>query len=91
MPRFFAQGANDRLEYKFDFDTNFLVGGDTIESYTLDEDEGITLDAHSVTDDATTITVWLTGGTAYTHYRVRVHVVTVAGREKERTITMRVQ
>ena len=98
MPRHFGQGTTERLDYKFDFAAaangsgtrDWLPIGDTIESYTIDEDDGITLDDHDVTDDATSITVWLTGGTANQSYNIRCHIVTVAGREAERVISLRV-
>jgi hypothetical protein len=82
------------LDYKFDFasstngngGSDWLQSGETISSHTITEDSGITVDSSSITDTSTSVTVWLSGGTAGTTYRIACLVVTSAGREDEQSI-----
>ena len=87
------------LDYKFDWkastngtgSTDWLATGETIASYTIDEDTGITVDSDSRTDANTSVTVWLSGGTAGVEYSVRCEVVTSASRTDERTMMIKVE
>lgn len=87
------------LDYMVDFapetngricaESDWLQAGETILSHTVTADSGITVDSSSLTDSATSVTVWLSGGTLGVDstqvYSVMVHIVTSAGREDERT------
>lgn len=75
------------LDYSIDW-ADWLVS-DTISTSTWDAEDGITVDDDDST--ATTTTVWLSGGTLGARYLVTNHIVTAAGREDDRTITIRVQ
>lgn len=76
------------LDYKFDFNATspgpWLNDGETITTHTVTVEAGITKD--SDTADSTSVTVWLSGGTAGTDYIVTCHVTTSAGRQAERSI-----
>jgi hypothetical protein len=50
---------------------------------------GITVDTNSHTD--TVATVWLSGGTHGTDYRVECKITTIGGRTAERSILVRVR
>ncbi len=76
------------LDYQWDW-TAWLPDDDTIASATVTADTGLTVD--SSTDTATTVTAWLSGGTAGQSYGVTCHVVTADGREDDRTITILVR
>jgi len=71
------------LDYAFDW-TGWLATGETISSYTVTAQSGITLDSDSATDD--TVTVWLSGGTSGSRYRVSCKITTNAGRIDERSM-----
>jgi len=66
------------LDFKFDWKTNsngrgfadWLDAGETITSITITAAIGIIIDSSSITDTGTTVTVWLSGGTAGVEYTV---------------------
>jgi len=86
-------------DYKFDWkgqtnglgNSDYLVSGETISSYTIIPETGITVDSGSATDTNTSVTVWLSGGTAGVSYDVTCRIVTSAGRTEDRSITIQVQ
>ena len=73
------------LDWKFDW-SRWLAAGETITSHTVTPTAGLTVDSSLVTDDDTSVTAWLSGGTAGTRYTVTCHIVTSAGRADDRTI-----
>ena len=84
------------LDYVFDW-TEWLATGETIavdsetgkKLITITADTGITVD--SSTEDDGKVTVWLSGGTVGTTYRVECLIVTTAGRTDERSLWITVQ
>ena len=76
------------LDYVFDWN-EWLATGETITDHTITADTGITVD--SSTEDDGKVTVWLSGGTAGTTYRVECLIVTTAGRTDERSLWITVQ
>lgn len=76
------------LDYVFDW-TEWLATGETITDHTITADTGITVD--SSTEDDGKVTVWLSGGTVGTTYRVECLIVTTAGRTDERSLWITVQ
>ena len=95
----FIKDPDAVLDYKFDWkaDTNgngtsdWLQSGETLSSHTIDADSGITVDSSALSDTNTSVTVWLSGGTAGTDYAVRCEVVTSASRTDERTMMIAVR
>jgi hypothetical protein len=81
---------NEVLDYKFDWATNVLAVGETISTRTVTVSAGITKDSDSITDTSTTVTVWLSGGTAGQSYTVACKIVTSLNRTDERTINLRI-
>lgn len=87
------------LDYKFDWaaltngngSSDWLASGETIASRTITAATGITVDSSSLTDTNTSVTVWLSGGTAGQEYTVTCKIVTSAARTDERTIMIQVQ
>lgn len=87
------------LDYKFDWasltngngGSNWLATGETISSFTVTASAGLTIQSSSATDTNTSVTVWLTGGTAGTIYTVVCKIVTSQARTDERTMTIVVQ
>jgi hypothetical protein len=77
---------DDRLDYLEDW-TKWLKT-DTIVTSTWSVPSGITKEAESNT--TTTTTIWLSGGTADYTYEIVNHIVTAAGREKDRTIVFHI-
>lgn len=70
------------LDYVIDWET--WLDGDTISTSTWTVQTGLTADSDS--NDTTTTTVWLSGGTLGTKYTATNRIVTAAGRTDERTI-----
>lgn len=95
----FIKDPDAVLDYKFDWKaltngsgtSDWLATAETISSFTIDADTGITVVSSSKTDANTTVTVWLSGGTAGTDYAVRCEIVTSATRTDERTMTIQVR
>ena len=71
------------LDYQWDF-TSWLASGDTVASYVVTADPGITVESDS--NDTTSVTVWLSGGTAGQAYTVSVRATTQQGRTVERSV-----
>lgn len=87
VPIRFTKDPNAVLDYVLNW-SKWLASGDTISSVTATPDTGITVDDTDF--DATTTTLWLSGGTAGSKYNIRVHVVTANGRQDDRTVQITV-
>lgn len=77
------------LDYKFDWqpDANpWLAVGETITTRTVTVPAGLTKNSDTLTDSATSVTAWLSGGTTGVDYSVTCHIVTSQGREDDRTM-----
>ena len=93
----FLKDPDAVLDYKFDWkaltngtgESDWLQTAETISSHTIDADSGITVDSSALSDANTSVTVWLSGGTAGTNYAVRCEIVTSAARTDERTMTIK--
>lgn len=70
-------------------DWSSWLGTDTITTSTWTVGTGLTKGTD--THDATTATVWLSGGTAGIRYKITNHIVTAAGRTDERSFYVMVQ
>lgn len=88
MAQIFVKDPDDELDYKFDW-SNWLATGETISSYTITTETGLTKDSDS--ESSGVVTVWLSGGTAGNDYDVACKITSSAGRVKERTMTFRVK
>lgn len=85
MAQEFYKDPNEVLDYMFDWST--WLDGDTISSATaISAPTGITKNSQSNT--TTTVTIWLSGGTAGNAYDFTSEIVTAAGRTAQRTITV---
>ena len=95
----FIKDPNAVLDFKFDFaaltngsgTSNWLAAGETINTVTVTADTGLTVDSSAITDTSTSVTVWLSGGTANTDYDVLCRIVTSAGRTDDRTMVIKVR
>lgn len=74
------------LDWQFNW-TNWLAAAETISSATVTVESGLTKDSQS--NDTSTVTVWLSGGTLGETYEVTCRVTTNQGRTDERTIGIR--
>ena len=99
MPSIFSKDPNAVLDYKFDWkaltnengDSDWLDSGETISTKTVTVDDGITKDSDALADTNTSVTVWLSGGTAGADYEVSCKIVTSDKRTDERTIKIQVR
>jgi hypothetical protein len=88
MPSAFTKDPDSVLDYEFDW-SSWLASGETISSYVVAADTGITVDSDS--NDTDSVTVWLSSGTAGIKYTVGCKIVTSASRTVERSIKIRVK
>ena len=51
----FYKGPDAVLEYVFDWATSWLGGSETISDYTIDADDGITVDSESESSGVVTV------------------------------------
>ena len=72
------------LDYKIDWSA--WLGIDVLITSAWTVPAGITTD--SDTSDATSTTIWLSGGTIGQSYELTNHITTASGREDDRTITI---
>lgn len=84
MVQQFLKDPDAVLDYQIDWED--WLGEDTISDSEWTVPTGITNDGD--TNTATTATIWLSGGTAGTRYKLINHITTVSGREEDRTITI---
>jgi hypothetical protein len=89
--RTFVKDPNAVLDYVFDWGTDYLAVGETISTRTVTVDTGLTKDSDSITGGSTSVTVWLSGGTAGVSYQVTCRITTSSGRTDDWTITVKVQ
>jgi hypothetical protein len=86
-----------KLDYPFDWraktnghgDSDWLATGETIISYELTVDDGITLVSSSESNGA--VVAWISGGEVGQWYKVACKITTSAGRIDERTLHIRVE
>jgi len=81
-----AKDPQAKLDYQFDWGTNWLETGDTIESVVWTVPSGLTKESQSNT--TTTATVWLSGGVDGRSYDIICQITTDDGREDQRTFTL---
>ena len=91
MASTFNKDPDELLDYEWDFSLQLAEdGSDTITGTpTITVPTGITLENQSNT--TTTITAWLSGGTAGQRYEVECDMSTVGGRTYSRTILILVR
>jgi hypothetical protein len=74
------------LDYEIDWTSR--LGSDTIATSTWTVPTGLTSASNSST--TTTATIWLSGGTTGTTYRVLNEITTAGGRTMDQTVTLKI-
>lgn len=97
----FTKDPSAVLDYRFDWapltngrpgaTSDWLAEGETISSQTTTASDGLTVDSSSITDSSTSVTAWLSGGTAGNTYTVTNRITTSASRTDERTVRIQVK
>lgn len=95
----FVKDPQAVLDYKFDWKaltngsgpSDWLASSETISSFVITADAGLTVNSSSQTDTNTSVTVWLSGGTDGTEYSLACKIVTSSARTDERTVTISVR
>ena len=87
MSSTFTKDPDDVVDYAFNWSA--WLGADTIYSDTVTVESGITKDSDS--DTTTVVTVWLSGGTNGTSYKVTSKITTAGGRTKTASIIINVE
>lgn len=85
----FKKDPDAILDYGFDWSDWLAVHGDTITASTWTVPTGISEGANS--RDATSVKVWLSGGTAGETYVISCKIVTSDDRTDERSLTIMVE
>lgn len=80
---------NDILDYRVNWSKWLSPTDDTLLLSDWIVPEGIEMDSES--SDTTTATIWLSGGTAGEDYQLTNRITTAQGRQRDRTITIRVR
>jgi hypothetical protein len=75
----FVKDPNANLDYRFDW-ADWLEAGDTISSHDIAVTGDVVLGTHS--NDTTSVTAWVSAGTAGTDATVRARVTTLLIRER---------
>lgn len=86
--RNFFKDPNDTLDYEISW-ASWLRTSEAIDTSTWTVPDGITEESESNT--TTTATIWLSGGTRTTDYRVTNHITTNQGRVKDCTLVIEVR
>ena len=76
------------LDWQFDW-TSWLADAETIATHTVTAEDGLTVDSSAEADGV--VTVWVSGGTAGTRYRLECLISTSAGRTDERSVSISVR
>ena len=79
--KLFTKDPNAKLDYTVDGAR--WLGTDTIQTSTWTVPTGLTNE--STSNSGTTATIWLSGGAVGQRYKVTNHIVTVAGRQDDRS------
>ena len=82
MPDIFIKDPDAVLDYTINWAA--WLDGDTISASTWTIPSGLTKDSDAFGDS--TVTVWLSGGTAGIEYSIVNHITTAAGREEDKTL-----
>ena len=87
----FTQDPDAVLDYTRDWAT--YLAGDTISTSTWIVDAGITLGTggKAPTNNATTATAWLSGGTVHAAYFVTNRITTAGGRTDDRSFLLTIE
>lgn len=85
----YIKDPSAKLDYSVDWSEWLSDIGDTIATSSWAVSSGLTKTIE--TNTTVSATVWLSGGIPGVIYQATNHIVTAAGREDERTITIRVQ
>ena len=75
------------LDYAFDWMTEWLETSETILSYNVTVDTGLTKDSDS--ESGGVVTTWLSGGVEGINYKVMCKVISSMGRTEVRNIMIR--
>ena len=85
--KLFKKDPSAILDYSIDW--SLWLDGDTIQSSSWTVPQGLT--KASETNNSTTATVWLSGGTVDQTYTVTNRITTANGRTDERSILIKVE
>lgn len=88
MPDTWTKDPDAKLDYSIDW-SEWLATGDAILSAAWTVPVGITKELEQKTTEA--VTVWLSGGSAGSDYKVACEITTTDARVDERTLTIMVR
>lgn len=99
----FLKDPNAVLDYKFDWAPNtngnsqnpdWLASGETISTFSVTADSGLTLLSSGLTDSSRSVTIWVSGGQVGKIYNVGCHIITnlsPTARQDDRTMRILVR
>ena len=83
-----TKDPNEVLDYLFRWTKELERIDDTISSFEIIAETGITIDSSSNTD--TEVTVWISGGTIAERYLVTCRIVTAGGRTYDKSFYLHI-
>jgi hypothetical protein len=89
-PKFPDKDPDDILDYSFDW-TSRLTSGDTISASTWIVPTGIVKNSDSIGPGSKTTIIWLSGGTIGVKYTLTNRITTVAGRQIDQSVDIKVK
>ncbi len=88
--RYIAKDPDATLDYGWDWGAWLAAaGGDTIASYSVALDEGLSLVSHA--ESAGVVTAFIAGGSAGQQLSASCRITTAAGRIDERSFVLRIE
>lgn len=99
----FIKDPNAVLDYKFDWAPNtngnspspdWLDSGESISTFSVTADSGLSILSSGLTDSSKSITVWVSGGEVGKAYNLKCHIVTnlsPTARQDDRTMKIMVR
>ena len=99
MVNTFTKDPNATLDYRYDWasktngtgSSDWLAPGETISSFTIIPDTGITVVSSTLVSGSTAVVVFISGGTDNTNYQIECQITTSLGKTDERSIYLKVR
>lgn len=83
------KASSEELDYSIDFTKLLADSSDSIISYDVIADQGVTISSHSVS--GAIVIAWASGGQPGCQYKITFNIATSGGRKFSRTIKLNIK